>query len=236
MAGLAMETSKADPANRNQAKAKLTEMLTWTASLTWNPTWTTILTWSPAWTDLSSVALNRRCNQLLQAFISCKQSAVANKSQDQQLIREVQEMERRRLTLNIEPAGVLSCCGNVNESDVDVKRNLVSAMMMSAFILEEAVFSNYDISNISRQQDVSAIVTSAVMSSQSAVSYSRISSYKKEVESDRSDEQYKSEENRSCWTYVDQLMMKSKKTTAEQTVDESADEEETDVEAEMLIS
>ncbi|KZV55321.1 hypothetical protein F511_18853 [Dorcoceras hygrometricum] len=63
-----------------------------------------------------------------------------------------------------EPAGAqrwISCCANVNESYVNVKRNLESAMMMSAFLLEEAVVSNYDVSNISRQQDGSATVTSA---------------------------------------------------------------------------
>ncbi|KZV36190.1 TMV resistance protein N-like [Dorcoceras hygrometricum] len=75
----------------------------------------------------------------------------------------------------------ISCCANVNESDVNVKRNLESAMMTLAFLLEEAVISNYDVSNISRQQDGSAAVTSAesvvgsammtsaMMSSQSAV-------------------------------------------------------------------
>ncbi|KZV24722.1 hypothetical protein F511_23821 [Dorcoceras hygrometricum] len=39
---------------------------------------------------------------------------------------------------------LISCCANVNELDVDVKSNLESAMMTSAFLLEEAVISNYD--------------------------------------------------------------------------------------------
>ncbi|KZV20065.1 hypothetical protein F511_19833 [Dorcoceras hygrometricum] len=34
----------------------------------------------------------------------------------------------------------------MNESDVDVKRNLESAMMTSAFLLEEAVISNDGVS------------------------------------------------------------------------------------------
>ncbi|KZV17156.1 hypothetical protein F511_29463 [Dorcoceras hygrometricum] len=63
-----------------------------------------------------------------------------------------------------EPAGAqrcISCCANVNETDVNVKRNLESAMMTSAFLLEEAVISNYDVNQLSRQQDGSATVTSA---------------------------------------------------------------------------
>ncbi|KZV58203.1 hypothetical protein F511_36314 [Dorcoceras hygrometricum] len=39
---------------------------------------------------------------------------------------------------------LISCCANVNESDVDAKRNLESAMMKTTFLLEEAVISNYD--------------------------------------------------------------------------------------------
>ncbi|KZV27669.1 TMV resistance protein N-like [Dorcoceras hygrometricum] len=64
---------------------------------------------------------------------------------------------------------LISCCANVNESDVDVKRNLESAMMTSTFLLEETVISNYDVSNISRQLDGSVMMTSEVMSSQSAI-------------------------------------------------------------------
>ncbi|KZV17634.1 hypothetical protein F511_19997 [Dorcoceras hygrometricum] len=44
-----------------------------------------------------------------------------------------------------------------------------SAMMTSALLLEEVVISKYDVINISRQLDGSAMMTSAVMSSQSAV-------------------------------------------------------------------
>ncbi|KZV24439.1 hypothetical protein F511_20420 [Dorcoceras hygrometricum] len=74
--------------------------------------------------------------------------------------------------------------GASEPAEVDVKRNLESATMTSAFLLEEVVISNYDVSfisrqqaaisnydvsNISRQLDGSAMITSAVMSSQSAV-------------------------------------------------------------------
>ncbi|KZV46058.1 phototropin-2-like [Dorcoceras hygrometricum] len=74
--------------------------------------------------------------------------------------------------------------GATEPAEVDVKRNLESATMTSAFLLEEVVIrnydvsfisiqqdviSNYDVSNISRQLDGSAMMTSAVMSSQSAV-------------------------------------------------------------------
>ncbi|KZV42327.1 hypothetical protein F511_40980 [Dorcoceras hygrometricum] len=72
------------------------------------------------------------------------------------------------------------------EVDVPAARTIrtswsAKGMMTSAFLLEEAVISNYDVSNISRQQDGSSAVTSAesvdgstmmtsaVMSSQSAV-------------------------------------------------------------------
>ncbi|KZV27676.1 hypothetical protein F511_42341 [Dorcoceras hygrometricum] len=64
---------------------------------------------------------------------------------------------------------LISYCANVYESDFDGKRNLESAMMTSAFLLEEVVISNYDVSNISSQLDGSVMMTSAVMSSQSAV-------------------------------------------------------------------
>ncbi|KZV38805.1 putative protein phosphatase 2C 27 [Dorcoceras hygrometricum] len=81
----------------------------------------------------------------------------------------------------------------MNESDVDVKRNLDSAMMTSAFLLEEAVISNDDVSiadwkeiiisnyDVSIQQSArsaragSPMMTSAAMSSQSAESYSATS-------------------------------------------------------------
>ncbi|KZV40088.1 hypothetical protein F511_42948 [Dorcoceras hygrometricum] len=68
--------------------------------------------------------------------------------------------------------------------EVNVKRNLESATMMSAFLLEDVVISNYDVSfisrqqaviskydvsNISRQLDGSAMMTSTVMPSQSVV-------------------------------------------------------------------
>ncbi|KZV21091.1 hypothetical protein F511_35692 [Dorcoceras hygrometricum] len=51
-----------------------------------------------------------------------------------------------------EPAGAqrwISWRKDVNESDVNVKRNLESAMMTSTLLLEEAVISNGDISRIS---------------------------------------------------------------------------------------
>ncbi|KZV25808.1 hypothetical protein F511_27871 [Dorcoceras hygrometricum] len=79
---------------------------------------------------------------------------------------------------------LISFCVNVNKSDVDEKRNLESVMMTSAFLLEEAVISNddvsiadgeevvisnYDVSYISRQLDGSVMMISVVMSSQSAV-------------------------------------------------------------------
>ncbi|KZV14100.1 hypothetical protein F511_44435 [Dorcoceras hygrometricum] len=54
-------------------------------------------------------------------------------------------------------------------SALSADNKLLSATMTSAFLLEEAVFSNYDVSNISRQLDGSVMMTSAVMSLQSAV-------------------------------------------------------------------
>ncbi|KZV54123.1 respiratory burst oxidaseprotein C-like [Dorcoceras hygrometricum] len=64
------------------------------------------------------------------------------------------------------PAGTLK--DQAGPAYVNVK-NLESAMMTSVFLLEEAVISNYDVSNINRQLDGSAMMMSAVISSQSAV-------------------------------------------------------------------
>ncbi|KZV24438.1 hypothetical protein F511_20419 [Dorcoceras hygrometricum] len=91
-----------------------------------------------------------------------------------------------------------------NWFEVDVKRNLESATMTSAFLLEEvviinydisfisiqqAVISNYDVRNISRQLDGSAMMTSVVMSSQSAVEQKQ---YQQDVKDETASYYYRS--------------------------------------------
>ncbi|KZV32027.1 hypothetical protein F511_23140 [Dorcoceras hygrometricum] len=65
------------------AGVKSSDLLTWSELLTWSPA---VLTVSVVKKRCISRRLNRRCNQLLQAFISCKQSAVANRKANQMLI------------------------------------------------------------------------------------------------------------------------------------------------------
>ncbi|KZV21950.1 hypothetical protein F511_09823 [Dorcoceras hygrometricum] len=113
--------------------------------------------------------------------------------------------------------------------EVDVKRNLESATMTSAFLLEEVVISNYDVCFISRQQAVisnydvsnisrqlngsvmmtSAVMTSAVMSSQSAVEQ----------------KQYQQVVKDETASYYLQKLLKMKQQV---TVDEAVEEYETD--------
>ncbi|KZV20810.1 hypothetical protein F511_43734 [Dorcoceras hygrometricum] len=56
----------------------------------------------------------------------------------------------------------------MNESDVDEKRNMESAMTTSAFLLEEAVISNDDVSIADWKKLSSATMTSAISSRQEA--------------------------------------------------------------------
>ncbi|KZV23779.1 hypothetical protein F511_23578 [Dorcoceras hygrometricum] len=138
-----METSKVKSGVRNQAEAKLNQLER----------------------SESAGTIRISCKRYRRRWTSRNTNKITSWNRNCEVCWRIIEEEQFSSELQCSEVEEISCW-------IEAKRNRESAVMTSAYILEEAMSSKDDVITISSYQEVqdleSAMMTSAVMSSQSA--------------------------------------------------------------------